>query len=581
MLIEKIFKSIAQNATVVLLAFVVIGLSPASARGDMLTDYYAQTSWPTLHRDSCNSDFVPFDGSDSLVTNWTALDGVRVLAAVTTGPEGNLYVTTGKGSLRFHLYAFDQNGGLIWKTNLLDSLSVLSSAVVDRDGYIYISDSEELFAFYPNGVLKWSIPISDTVYTTAITVNGYLVAITKDGQVMALNRDNGSLAAEILDLNPGPAYKVINTPAIHPVTNRIYIVTGGSEATYGYFYGIDFVQGSLGIAFETKIGSNSLTSPTISHNGSHIYVADRDKLLYAFNTDGSLAWSHPLVGQCHGSVTVGPPSLEAPNGVIYFLENTWVTAIADLGGSPKVLWDTKDEFALLADKYLSDLGYPKVVRASSIISAATNYLYIAVDLGYSFPYRGENYFIPHLTLVCTMGLYGTIIGEPVEVRDVCEGMLSLTNDGSIYVTHGSLASSIAYQLNKVLPPKLRVPKPLSGITALRPASSLSLAKNRIDSGKKNGKDALSFIKDGEVEKAAASITKGESQLRAVFAIGDTVLNEIDAKTAKQAWKLVDEAYKLFDNAKKQLYDAQAQPAALSIENANGKLEEAISILTSE
>lgn len=568
------FKSVIQNATVMLLVFVVIGLSSAPARGDLLTHYYAQTSWPSIHRDSYNSNYVPFAGPDSLVTNWTALDGTRILTATTIGPEGNLYKTTGKGSIRFHLYALDQeNGGIIWKTNLLDRQAVVSAVVVDIDGDIYVSDSEELFAFYSNGALKWSTPISDLVYTTAITVDGYLVAITEDGEVMAINRDDGLLAADILYLAPPPEGKVINTPAIHPVTNRIYIVTGDAGVGYGYFYGIDFTPGSLGIAFETQMGPHSASSPTISYDGSHIYVADRGEFLYAFNEDGSLAWTYPLSGPCSGSPSIGP------GGEIYFLEGGKVTAIRDLGANAEFLWDTISIQNTLAAQ-LPDYGYTRVARANSVVTVTTNYLYVVVTSGYLFPYRGKDYLIPHRTVLCTMDPGdGSIIGT-VELRDVCEGAAILASNGSIYVSHGSITSSIAYRLNKVLPPELRIPKPLGGVTALQPASYLTLANSGINSGKKNSQKVLSFMEGGEIDEAITLIVQVEEQLRATSSAIDSAETqyEIDSKTAKRARECVETAYTLIGNAKKSLDDGKATSAMQLIENADNELEKALSII---
>ena len=571
------FKSVAQNATVVLLVLVVMGLSPASARGDdLLTYYYAQTSWPTIHRDSCNSNYVPFTGPDSLVTNWTALDGTRILTATTIGPEGNLYKTTGKGSKRFHLYALDQeNGGTIWKTNLLDIQAVVSAVVVDIDGHIYVSDSEELFAFYSNGALKWSTPISGCVYTTAITIDGYLVAITEDGEVMAINRGDGTLAAGILYLAPLPEGRVINTPAIHPETNRIYIVTGDAGVEDGYFYGIDFDSGagSLGIAFETQMGPHSASSPTISYDGSHIYVADRGEFLYAFNEDGSLAWTYPLSGPCLGSPSIGP------GGEIYFLEGGKVTAIRDLGANAEFLWDTISIQDTLAAQ-LPDYGYTRVARANSVVTVTTNYLYVVVTSGYLFPYRRKDYLIPHRTVLCTMDPGdGYIIGT-VELRDVCEGAAIVASNGSIYVSHGSITSSIAYRLNRVLPPELRVPKPPGGITALRPTSYLTLANNSINSGKKNSQKVLSLMEGGEIDEAIALIVQVEEQLRATSSAIDSAETqyEIDSKTAKQARECVETAYTLIGNAKKSLDDGKATSAMQLIENADNELEKALSII---
>ncbi|MFQ6009379.1 MAG: hypothetical protein ACE5K8_10575, partial [Candidatus Zixiibacteriota bacterium] len=120
MLIEKRFKHLlVRIASMLLLTLLAVMGVNGWAVADGLTPYYAQTDWPTLHRDSMNSDYVPFAGPDSLVTNWTALDRQSVLTAVTIGPEGNLYVTTGIGAgKKEHLYAFDRNGDLIWVTKL-------------------------------------------------------------------------------------------------------------------------------------------------------------------------------------------------------------------------------------------------------------------------------------------------------------------------------------------------------------------------------------------------------------------------------------------------------------------------------
>jgi len=246
-----------------------------------------------------------------------------------------------------------------------------------------------------------------------------------------------------------------------------------------------------------------------------------------------------------------------------------------MGGHAEVLWDTEDEFAALVDEYLPDFGYTRVARGNSVVAVTTNYLYVAVTLGYMFPYEEREYFIPYLTVVCTMGLDGSIIGEPLEVREGCEGALSVADNGNIYVTHGAVAANIAYRLNDVLPPQLRVPKPLGGITMLQPTSFIALAKNRINSGKERGKEALSLMDSEELEKASDLIAQGELQLNAVSAIA---LDEIDSNTAKQVQQHVGVAYTHFSNAKKHLYDGHVEPATQLIENADEELEKALSLI---
>ena len=55
-----------------------------------LTDYYAPTSWPSVHRDSGNSNFVPFVAPTLNHVTWTALEGAATLVAPSIGPEGNV-----------------------------------------------------------------------------------------------------------------------------------------------------------------------------------------------------------------------------------------------------------------------------------------------------------------------------------------------------------------------------------------------------------------------------------------------------------------------------------------------------------
>jgi len=103
--------------------------------------------------------------------------------------------------------------------------------------------------------------------------------------VLLLERETGSLAVPVLDLPGGPSpegpgvpewvwagglmdpetkervleilmghrYEVSNTPAVHPVTGRIYIMAAGRSLEEGLFYGIDLARGELRIAFETLV----------------------------------------------------------------------------------------------------------------------------------------------------------------------------------------------------------------------------------------------------------------------------------------------------------------------------------------
>ncbi len=261
------------------------------------TPFYAQTSWASTHRDSRNSDFVPFVAPelDPNVnqTRWTALDGAVTLLAPAIGPEGNRYVTTGRGPGTSHLHAFDADGTLLWESAPqqtladLDSAAVGSSPLVDKDGHVYVSDADQFWSFRSDGSLRWVAPlpppndpaVPGAPFISAIlTKQGFVGGITTDGKVVLFERDDGELALPIFELPQGvpppstnerpglwanglmdPAIlrfvedwffgdeaQVANTPSVHPETGRIFITAAGpfdavNDRFTGLLYGLDIV----------------------------------------------------------------------------------------------------------------------------------------------------------------------------------------------------------------------------------------------------------------------------------------------------------------------------------------------------
>ena len=580
MLIEKISNLIARLAIISLLALLIIGLNPESASAS----YYAQTAWPALHRDSRNSDSVPFDGPASLEPfDWEILDYRPVLAAVTIGPRDglgvNLYITAGGDDVD-HLYAYSRSGVYRWGKPL-DASAVFSSATVDVDDDIYISDSNLLCAFHPDGVSKWEV-LSEQVFSSAITPDGYLVVVTQYGLVKVHERLDGDVIVQ-RDLElyyDGETLPVTNTPAVNPdpQNNRIYITTGTAPGTpdEGRFFGIDFdaASGRLDIAFEKTIGVNSQTSPAISPvlgpaNYVHVYAADNNDLpgenyLYAFDAgNGDIVWQYPLSaagGNCPGSPSVGRSGLDG-KVPIYFLSGSMVVAIKDNGESYEESWRLTQQYLLENWKPEPPPGEPdyNAAVAGSVVSVATNYLYAAVTFG---NWLGD-FLIARRTFVFILepeaSVLGepVVVGEPVEVRDVCWGSLTLSRGGRVYVTHGSLIGGI------------------SGVTALRPVSSLALAQSRIQSGKVSGEEALSQLKLEELDNAAFLMSGALNQLEVVYApIEDAVeRGEITQVTADNVLQSVNEALTVFDKVKKAIEDSQI--TARDIENASKELSEGI------
>lgn len=122
---------------------------------------YAETAWSAVHADCRNSDYVPIVTSSNVEVKWHVLEGAVFFAPPTVGPEGNVYVLSGRGAGTSALHAFDRDGNPLWECEPqntiddLDSLAEVSSPTIDTDGDLYVSDLNQLWAFHPDGTVKW------------------------------------------------------------------------------------------------------------------------------------------------------------------------------------------------------------------------------------------------------------------------------------------------------------------------------------------------------------------------------------------------------------------------------------------
>lgn len=589
-----------------------------------LTPFYAQTSWPALHRDSSNSDFVPYVAPSASHVKWTALDGAAVLVAPTIGPEGNLYVTTGQGPGMSHLHAFDRDGNLLWESppqqtlDDLDSMAVGSAPAVDRDGDLYVSDSNQFWAFHSNGALKWVVNLPEPnrpFVSTVITREGYVGGITTGGKVMFVRRGDGLPAARVSDLpgGPGPvgpvvppglwegglmdpaiiqrAYhsffgyegEVTNTPAISFTTGRLFITAAGAERTAGVLYGLDLVNGAWSIAFATAIGAGSGASPSISPDGKHVYAVGGDHVMVAIDAEtGDPLWR---VGD---SGAAASPAV-GPDGTIYTGSGEFLAAIRPGDGSNK--W--RVDFNVLAGAFLQT--YPAVSpfftgipigRVNSVVTVTPTHLLVAVVLGYGIelPNSGPTPPQPRYTVLCSIDPSDGSVISTTTVRDTSEAVVSVGMDGRLYFSHGAILSSIAYYgVNPVLPPRLRIDgPPPGGLSVLEPDSLLHLTTGGIQWAESLGARARGELPDGNLIAASDRLRRARAQLVATAGtvVTDAVgAGELDARIADVAQVLMLAASNHLAIAEERLGIDSAQAIA-PINLAEGELDDALTLLGS-
>ena len=554
------------------------------------TPYYAQTSWAGVHRDARNSDFAPFVAPAVNQVDWEVLDGAVTLLAASIGPEGNRYVTTGRGPGTSHLHAFDRDGNLLWESPPqasladLDSGAVGSATVVDRQGDVYVSDFDQFWAFHSDGTLKWvtALPTPGQPFISAVITNeGFVGGVTTGGEVVLFDRSDGSLAVPVFQLplgDPPPAapprpglwvaglmdpaiisqveaiffgeaVQVANTPAVDPRTGRIYITAAGpldGGSFTGLLYGLDIVGGEVEIAFAAPMGGGSGTSPAISPDGTQVYAADGDGVMNAFDAaTGAPLW------QATGAAGAASPGI-GPDGTVYSGNSApllTVVALDPADGSTRWARD----FDALAASILPPLpavppifptGQP-TARFNSVVSISAEKVWVVLSVGYQFfnPNSGATTNQPRATVLVSLDpADGSLLGYTA-LRDTNEGLISIGSDGSLTVSHASLLSSIHYYgINPILvslglPPFFLAPgPPVAGLSSLGPVSYLDHAVEGIEWGGSLNATALAELPGGDLEAAFTATRRGRTQLDATRGSVEDARDagEIDAAAASAA-----------------------------------------------
>lgn len=498
-----------------------MGVHAAAASGPPLNmmqvpAQYEAAPWVSVHRDSSNSDRAPFATVDRVKPLWSALDGAALINPGTINAQGVLFVTSARGRGFSHLHAISPEGRVLWEAprqrdrDGLDALAGFNAPVLDRDGDVYVGDSNQLWAFHPDGTRKWVARLpegSGSFVYQVISKQGHVGGITTDGWVLFFDRTTGSPAVKPFRLPHGEApatgprlpglwqgglvdreagklfekiafgfgVQVANAPAVHPETGRIFITAAGPREGGGYsgrLYGLDIVDGEVKIGFSTPMVGGSGTSPAISPDGKYVYCAGEDGLILAIDADsGAVRWS----AQGEGLLS---PSIAADGTIL----------TGNIFGDPTVLaLNPRDGSQLWARDYsdyartrlptlapappMIESGKP-VMRLMSVISLSSNLVWAGFSLGYEFRPAGSQkpLLSPHKAVVCALSIATGELQHCADVRDTLEGIISIGAGGRLYASHTSIFSSTAYfGYRSTLPARFRAPgRPMGGLTALGP-----------------------------------------------------------------------------------------------------------------
>ncbi len=232
----------------------------------------------------------------TLKWRFTADAGFRFRSPA-VAPDGTVYIVDDDKDL----YSIDPDGTLHWKWDSPGQYFETTPAI-GPDGTIYITANDDgadnLFAFNPNGTVKWSIEASSPITSSpAIGRDGAIYVVT-DGRTLEVFNPDGSPAWSYVMDADGSSWWANSSPAIGP-DGAIY-VAGGPFSDHGLF-AIN-PTGTLRWRFDAP--SEIYSSPAIGPDGT-LYVGTYGNKLLAVNPDGTLQWEYVLTNSVYSSAAVG------------------------------------------------------------------------------------------------------------------------------------------------------------------------------------------------------------------------------------------------------------------------------------
>jgi len=223
-----------------------------------------------------------------------------------------------------YLYAFNPDGSLKWKFKI-DSVD--SSPVISSDGTIYLivgdrkrfryTSLSSIYALNPDGTLKWKYKTDELISFPPVISPDGTIYVGGKSFFYAFNPD-GSLKYDFTNTILGGTPKMVDSKGIIYVVRDDGIYALNPDGTLKWHYKSDNV---------------SRFAPAISSDGT-IYITtgsysnwNDNKQFYAIDKNGALKWKQNLR---HNTSSVSPSIIDS-NGTIYvgineehsFIDSYW------------------------------------------------------------------------------------------------------------------------------------------------------------------------------------------------------------------------------------------------------------------
>ncbi|MGO9388134.1 MAG: PQQ-binding-like beta-propeller repeat protein [Methanobacterium sp.] len=278
------------------------------------------SSQPKYQDNNQNTGQSQYSGPTTNTTKWIANVTNDDLMSPVIGSDGTIYIGT-----RFSdgLFAYNPNGSLKWAYRDVEGMTTVPA--IGNNGTIYFGTINGLIALNPNGTLKWIYTTPDSSFTQSPP------SIGSDGTIYIINylNYNEKTYSALYAINSNGTKKwSYNIPSTH--SSGLGIIQSQVMGSNGLIYIQGYYQSSVN-SFLDAINPNGTlkwsynnieeitTTPCVGSDGT-IYLGSDVGYLYAINSNGTLKWSYNA-----GNYITVPPVISS-NGIIYTIVGHYNTS---------------------------------------------------------------------------------------------------------------------------------------------------------------------------------------------------------------------------------------------------------------
>ena len=241
-----------------------------------------QNQWPTYQGNNQHTGLSPYNTSENTGGLKCSLDLTdQIESSPVISLDGTIYLATSE-----NLYAIYPNGSIKWT---IDNIGGYCTPSLDSSGNIYHSDGK-LYSFAPDGTERWNFSSNGSMLSPVVEPSGIVYACSDDGMFYAINSDGSERWNTTLS-----GHSNFHSPAVAS-DGTVYYATANSGTLYA-------IEPSGNVKWNYSTG-NSDRSTSIDNQG-RIIVASLDDIIYCINTDGSLAWETTMPDSIRTSPGIG------------------------------------------------------------------------------------------------------------------------------------------------------------------------------------------------------------------------------------------------------------------------------------